>query len=141
MHLSQCLKKLTLILDIIKVIKWHKMDIPPGLDNAFFSRFVKLWARLNCQAPVKQKETWSNTFEKQQIKYMSTSCCTEWECQTCQNYRHFLYQVARLLIKTYIPAQHKSSFHSSDASDLIITIYNSIWIRKQKSPLEVVSVK
>lgn len=72
---------------------------------------------------------------------MSTSCCTECECQTCQSYRHFLYQVARLFIKTCVSAQHKSSFHSSDASDPIITIYNSTWIRKQKSPPEAVSLK
>lgn len=72
---------------------------------------------------------------------MSTSCCTEWECQTCQNYRHFLYQVARLFIKGCVSAQHKSSFHSSDASDLIIIIYESAWIRKQKSPYKVALLK
>lgn len=100
-----------------------------SLDNAFFSHFVKLSVRLNYQTPVKQKATSSNTFKKQQIKYMSMRCWTEWECQTCQNCRHFLYQVARLFIKSCIPAQHKSSFHPSDASDLIITTYNFTWIR------------
>lgn len=65
---------------------------------------------------------------------MSTSCWTEWECQACQDYRHFLYQVARLFIKSYVPAQHKSNFHSSAASDLI-TIYISTWLRKQKALL------
>lgn len=72
---------------------------------------------------------------------MSTSRWNEWECQTCQSYRHFLYQVARLFIKSCVPAQHKSSFHSSDGSNLTITIYNSTWRRKQKSPHEVVSLK
>lgn len=66
---------------------------------------------------------------------MSMSCWTEWECQTCQNNRHFLYQIARLFIRSCVPAQHKSNFHSSAASDLI-TIYNSTWLRKQKSYLK-----
>lgn len=72
---------------------------------------------------------------------MSARCCAEWECQTCQNYRHFLYQVGRLFIKTAVPAQHKSSFHSLHASDLIINIYNSTWIKKQKPSHKAVSEK
>lgn len=58
----------------------------------------------------------------------------------CQNYRHFLSQSTRLFMKSCVSTKHKSSFHSSDGSDLI-TIYNSTWIRKQKSPHEVVSLK